>query len=55
MTLWGFGAVGAEEGVTNTGIGMNQTLWAGTYPGLTRPMLGFLAEPTREYLAEAGR
>jgi len=34
---------------------MNRTFWVGTYPGLTRPMLNFVAASIHEYLAEAAR
>ena len=41
--------------LANTDIVMNRTFWVGTYPGLTRPMLDFLADSVREYMAEATR
>ncbi len=41
--------------LTNTDIVMNRTFWVGTYPGLTRPMLDFVADSIREYMAEATR
>ncbi|MBY0442931.1 MAG: lipopolysaccharide biosynthesis protein RfbH [Mycobacteriaceae bacterium] len=41
--------------LTNTDIVMNRTFWVGTYPGLTTPMLDFLADSIREYLAAAAR
>ncbi|OBH34385.1 lipopolysaccharide biosynthesis protein RfbH [Mycobacterium sp. E342] len=41
--------------LTNSDIVMNRTFWVGTYPGLTRPMLDFLAESIRDYMAEAAR
>jgi len=41
--------------LTNSDIVMNRTFWVGTYPGLTRPMLDFLADSIREYMAEAAR
>ncbi|MGD1282487.1 lipopolysaccharide biosynthesis protein RfbH [Mycobacterium seoulense] len=41
--------------LTNTDIVMNRTFWVGTYPGLTRPMLDFLADSIRDYMAEAAR
>jgi CDP-6-deoxy-D-xylo-4-hexulose-3-dehydrase len=34
---------------------MNRTFWVGTYPGLTRPMLDFVADSIQEYMAEAAR
>jgi CDP-6-deoxy-D-xylo-4-hexulose-3-dehydrase len=34
---------------------MNRTFLVGIYPGLTRPMLDFLADSIREYMAEAAR
>lgn len=36
--------------LTNTDIVMNRTFWVGTYPGLTRPMLDFVAESIREFM-----
>jgi CDP-6-deoxy-D-xylo-4-hexulose-3-dehydrase len=41
--------------LTNTDIVMNRTFWVGTYPGLNRPMLDFVADSIREYMAEAAR
>ncbi|WP_006247522.1 lipopolysaccharide biosynthesis protein RfbH [Mycolicibacterium tusciae] len=41
--------------LTNTDIVMNRTFWVGTYPGLTKPMLDFLADSIREYMREAAR
>lgn len=41
--------------LTNTDIVMNRTFWVGTYPGLTTPMLDFLADSIREYMAAAAR
>ncbi|OBI26217.1 lipopolysaccharide biosynthesis protein RfbH [Mycobacterium sp. E1386] len=41
--------------LTNTDIVMNRTFWVGTYPGLNRPMLDFLADSIRDYMAEAAR
>ena len=41
--------------LTNTDIIMNRTFWVGTYPGLSRPMLDFLADSIRDYMAEAAR
>jgi CDP-6-deoxy-D-xylo-4-hexulose-3-dehydrase len=41
--------------LTNTDIVMNRTFWVGTYPGLTRPMLDFVADSIQEYMAEAAR
>lgn len=41
--------------LTNTDTVMNRTFWVGTYPGLSRPMLEFLADSIREYMSEAGR
>ncbi len=37
--------------LTNTDIVMNRTFWVGTFPGLTRPMLDFVAESIREFMA----
>lgn len=41
--------------LTNSDIVMNRTFWVGTYPGLTRPMLDFLADSIRDYMAAAAR
>ena len=41
--------------LTNTDIVMNRTFWVGTYPGLTQPMLDFMADSIRDYMAEAAR
>lgn len=41
--------------LTNTDIVMNRTFWVGTYPGLTRPMLDFVADSISEYMAETTR
>ena len=41
--------------LTNTDIVMSRTFWVGTYPGLTRPMLDFVADSIHEYMAEAAR
>ncbi len=41
--------------LTNTDIVMNRTFWVGTYPGLTRPMLDFVADSIRDYMAESTR
>ncbi|EHB49715.1 DegT/DnrJ/EryC1/StrS aminotransferase [Mycolicibacterium rhodesiae JS60] len=41
--------------LTNTDIVMNRTFWVGTYPGLTQPMLDFVADSICEYMAETAR
>ncbi len=41
--------------LTNTDTVMNRTFLVGTYPGLTKPMLDFLADSIREYMAQAAR
>jgi CDP-4-dehydro-6-deoxyglucose reductase, E1 len=41
--------------LTNTDIVMNRTFWVGTYPGLTRPMLDFVADSIHEYTDKAAR
>lgn len=41
--------------LTNTDIVMNRTFWVGVYPGLTRPMLDFIADSIIEFVAEAER
>jgi CDP-6-deoxy-D-xylo-4-hexulose-3-dehydrase len=32
--------------LTNTDTVMNQTFWLGTYPGITEPMMDFVADRT---------
>jgi CDP-6-deoxy-D-xylo-4-hexulose-3-dehydrase len=39
--------------LTNTDIVMNRTFWVGTYPGLTAPMLDFIAESITEFVTNA--
>lgn len=39
----------ASGTLTNTDRVMNQTFWIGVYPGLTRPMLEFVAEKIKQY------
>ena len=41
--------------LTNTDIVMNRTFWIGTYPGLTAPMLDYVADSIVEYMTEASR
>ena len=41
--------------LTNTDIIMNRTFWVGTYPGLTKPMLDYIAHSIREFMHEAAR
>jgi CDP-6-deoxy-D-xylo-4-hexulose-3-dehydrase len=41
--------------LTNTDIVMNRTFWVGTYPGLTAPMLDFIAESIIEYVTNAAK
>lgn len=41
--------------LTNTDIVMNRTFWVGTYPGLTQPMLDFIAESISEFVTAATR
>ncbi len=36
--------------LTNTDIVMNNTFWVGVYPGLTEPMLDFIAQKIKTYL-----
>jgi len=36
--------------LTNTDIVMNRTFWVGTYPGLTEPMLDFIAFSIKEFM-----
>ena len=45
-----------EEDLTGTDIVMSRTSRVGgTYPGLIRAMIDFIADPIRGYLAEAAR
>lgn len=37
--------------LTNTDIVMNRSFWIGTYPGLTKPMLDFVADSILEFMA----
>jgi CDP-6-deoxy-D-xylo-4-hexulose-3-dehydrase len=37
--------------LTNTDIVMNRAFWIGTYPGLTKPMLDFVADSILEFMA----
>lgn len=39
--------------LTNTDIVMDRTFWVGTYPGLTEPMLDFIAESIAEFMEKA--
>lgn len=41
--------------LTNTDIVMNRTFWVGTYPGLTTPMLDYVADSLREFMVDAAR
>lgn len=41
--------------LTNTDIVMNRTFWVGTYPGLTQPMLDYIAESITEFVTAATR
>ena len=41
--------------MTNTDIVMNRTFWVGTYPGLTTPMLDYIADSLREFMSDASR
>jgi CDP-6-deoxy-D-xylo-4-hexulose-3-dehydrase len=36
--------------LTNTDIVMKRTFWVGTYPGLTKPMLDFIADSIKDFL-----
>ncbi|MEI6623008.1 MAG: lipopolysaccharide biosynthesis protein RfbH [Actinomycetes bacterium] len=36
--------------LTNTDIIMNRSFWVGTYPGLTEPMLDYIADSIKDYL-----
>ena len=39
--------------LTNTDFVMNNVFWIGVYPGLTFPMLDYIAETTKSFIAEA--
>ncbi|MHB1173110.1 MAG: lipopolysaccharide biosynthesis protein RfbH [Lacisediminihabitans sp.] len=41
--------------LTNTDIVMNRTFWVGVYPGLTPPMLDFIADSIIEFVTDAAR
>jgi CDP-6-deoxy-D-xylo-4-hexulose-3-dehydrase len=41
--------------LTNTDIVMTRTFWVGTYPGLTNPMLDFIADSIKEFMIKASR
>jgi CDP-6-deoxy-D-xylo-4-hexulose-3-dehydrase len=41
--------------MTNTDIVMNRSFWVGTYPGLTEPMLDWVAESITEFMENAAR
>ena len=41
--------------LTNTDIVMTRTFWVGTYPGLTNPMLDFIADSIKEFMVKASR
>lgn len=41
--------------LTNTDIVMNRAFWVGTYPGLTEPMLDYIAESITEFVNAATR
>ena len=37
--------------LTNSDVVMKRTFWVGVYPGLTTPMLDFVADSILEYIA----
>jgi len=37
--------------LTNTDIVMKRTFWVGTYPGLTNPMLDYIAESIKDFMS----
>ncbi|MHC5795239.1 lipopolysaccharide biosynthesis protein RfbH [Lacisediminihabitans sp. FW035] len=41
--------------LTNTDIVMNRTFWVGVYPGLTTPMLDYIADSIIEFVENAAR
>lgn len=41
--------------LTNTDIVMRRTFWVGVYPGLTEPMLDYIADSVLEFLDSPGR
>ena len=38
--------------LTNTDIVMRRTFWVGTYPGLTEPMLDYIADSICEFITD---
>jgi CDP-6-deoxy-D-xylo-4-hexulose-3-dehydrase len=38
--------------LTNTDFVMNQVFWIGVYPGLTEPMLDFIAETAKGFVRD---
>jgi CDP-6-deoxy-D-xylo-4-hexulose-3-dehydrase len=38
----------------NTDFAMNNVFWIGVYPGLTKPMLDFVAETMTEFASNPG-
>jgi CDP-6-deoxy-D-xylo-4-hexulose-3-dehydrase len=41
--------------LTNTDAVMNRTLWVGVYPGLTAPMMEWIAESFRQFAGRSHR
>jgi CDP-6-deoxy-D-xylo-4-hexulose-3-dehydrase len=41
--------------MTNTDIVMTRAFWVGTYPGLTEPMLDYIADSIIEFMEKAVR
>jgi CDP-6-deoxy-D-xylo-4-hexulose-3-dehydrase len=41
--------------LTNTDIVMNRAFWVGTYPGLTEPMLDYIADSITEFMENAAK
>jgi CDP-6-deoxy-D-xylo-4-hexulose-3-dehydrase len=39
--------------LSNTDFVMNNVFWVGVYPGLTPPMLDFVAQTIREFIAQS--
>jgi CDP-6-deoxy-D-xylo-4-hexulose-3-dehydrase len=37
--------------LNNTDIVMKRTFWVGTYPGLTNPMLDYIAESIKDFMS----
>ena len=47
-------AMGHNGNLTNTDIVMHRTFWVGVWPGLTEPMLDYVAHSIREFITTRG-